>query len=212
MAATSCFGRTTGDRYRAKHTRLSDRYLNRIFTAPPEWPRGFELFSYAAEDPARTAQWLRWNEFVGHLTMVLLKVDRASMYHSLEVRVPLLDREVIDVAARVDWTSCLDVQRRVGKLPLRAALARHVRHQTSTKRGFEAPMSAWLRGPLSAIFEDALLDRKDLLGLPLDRRELRHMFQQHVSNRHDHAPGLWTLLSLALWEEKHYRRGRRRSC
>ena len=42
---------------------------------------------------------MRWNEFVGHLTMVLLKVDRASMYHSLEVRVPLLDREVIDVAS-----------------------------------------------------------------------------------------------------------------
>jgi asparagine synthase (glutamine-hydrolysing) len=196
---------TIGDRFRAKHTRISDTYLNRIFVDPPEWPRGFELFSYADGDAAQTAQWLRWNEFVGHLTMVLLKVDRASMYHSLEVRVPLLDREVVDVAARIDWRSCLDVRRRIGKMPLRAALARHVAHQTTTKRGFEAPMSAWLRGPLQAIFEEAVLDRKELLGIPLDRRELRHMFQQHVSNRRNHTAGLWTLLSLALWEEKHYR-------
>jgi asparagine synthase (glutamine-hydrolysing) len=196
---------TLGERYRAKHTRISDAAMNRIFLDPPEWPRGFELFACDGGDPSTTAQWLRWNEFVGHLTMVLLKVDRASMHHSLEVRVPLLDREVIDTAVRVDWASCLDIKRRVGKLPLRAALARHVSHQTTIKRGFEAPMSAWLRGPLQAVFEEAVLDRKDILDMPLDRRELRHMFHRHVSTRHEQAPGLWTLLSLALWEERHYR-------
>lgn len=196
---------TIGDRYRAKHTRISDTSLNRIFLDPPAWPRGFELFAYAGGGPGTTAQWLRWNEFVGHLTMVLLKVDRASMYHSLEVRVPLLDREVIDVAVRIDWASCLDTKRRVGKMPLRAALARHVSHQTTTKRGFEVPMSAWLRGPLQAVFEEAVLDRKEILDMPLDRRELRRMFHRHVSNRGEQASGLWTLLGLALWEEKHYR-------
>ena len=86
--------------------------------------------------------------FVGYLTMILLKVDRASMYHSLEVRVPLLDKEVVEVATHVDWRSCLDVKRKLGKLPLRNSLARHVRHQTRTKRGFTVPMDAWLRGPL----------------------------------------------------------------
>jgi len=79
--------------------------------------------------------------------MILLKVDRASMYHSLEVRVPLLDKEVIEVATRVQWRSCLDMERTIGKLPLRYALARHVRHQTLDKRGFTVPMGAWLRGP-----------------------------------------------------------------
>jgi asparagine synthase (glutamine-hydrolysing) len=203
--ASDRHARTIGERYQAKHTRISDTALNRIFLDPPEWPRGFELFAYTGGDPSTTAQWLRWNEFVGHLTMVLLKVDRASMYHALEVRVPLLDREVIDVAARIDWASCLDTRRRVGKMPLRAALARHVSHQTTTKRGFEVPMSAWLRGPLQAVFEEAVLDRKEILDLPLDRRELRRMFLRHVSNGGEQAPGLWTLLSLALWEEEHYR-------
>jgi asparagine synthase (glutamine-hydrolysing) len=136
--------------------------------------------------------------------MVLLKVDRASMYHSLEVRVPLLDRQVIDVALRVDWGSCLDIKRRVGKMPLRAALARHANHQTGAKRGFEVPMDAWLRGPLKATFEELVMGRKEILGMPLNQPKLRNMFQQHIANRYNHARGLWTLLSLALWENKYY--------
>jgi len=102
--------------------------------------------------------------------MILLKVDRASMYHSLEVRVPLLDKEVIEVATRVDWRSCLDLERTIGKLPLRYALARHVQHQTLTKRGFAVPMGSWLRGPLRPIFEDVVLEKRELLGLRSTRK------------------------------------------
>jgi asparagine synthase (glutamine-hydrolysing) len=190
--------------YRAKHTRIPEVHLQRIFPELPDWALDFGLFSYTGWEPSETAQWLRWNEFVGHLTMVLLKVDRASMYHSLEVRVPFLDREVIDVAIRVNWSSCLDIERKVGKMPLRAALARHVSHQTGTKRGFEVPMNAWLRGPLKVIFEEAVMGRKEILGMPVNQCELQNMFQQHIANRHDYARGLWTLLSLALWEKRYY--------
>jgi asparagine synthase (glutamine-hydrolysing) len=196
--------RSIGDWYRDMHVRISERYLQGIFPEVPNWPSDFGLFAYGGGGPDSTAQWMRWNEFAGHLTMVLLKVDRASMYHSLEVRVPFLDREVIDVATRVDWESCLDVRRRIGKMPLRNALRRHVNHQTRTKRGFEVPMNAWLKGPLKAIFEEVLMGRKEILGMPVNQRELRTMFQQHLTDESDHARGLWTLLSLALWERKHY--------
>jgi asparagine synthase (glutamine-hydrolysing) len=196
--------RSIGDWYRATHTRIPERYLQGIFPELQEWALDFGLFAYVGWEPTRTAQWLRWNEFVGHLTMVLLKVDRASMYHSLEVRVPLLDREVIDVAVRVDWDSCLDIKRKVGKMPLRAALARHVHHQTGRKRGFEVPMNAWLRGPLKGIFEEVVMGRKEILGMPLNQWELRNMFQQHIANQYNYARGLWTLLSLALWEKRYY--------
>ena len=196
--------RSIGDWYRAVHTRIPEDYLHGIFPDFPECTLDFGLFAYIDWEPNRTAQWLRWNEFVSHLTMVLLKVDRASMYHSLEVRVPYLDREVVDVALRVDWQSCLNIKRKVGKIPLRAALARHVNYQTRTKRGFEVPMDAWLRGPLKAIFEEAVIGRKEILGMPLNRGKLRNMFKQHIANRSDFARGLWTLLSLVLWEKKHY--------
>jgi asparagine synthase (glutamine-hydrolysing) len=190
--------------YHAKHTRIYEDDLGSLFPELPDWPPNFGLFAYSGSEQNKTAQWMRWNEFVGHLTMVLLKVDRASMHHSLEVRVPLLDREVIDVACRIDWQSCMDLNRNLGKLPLRDSLARHVRFQAQTKRGFEAPMNAWLRGPLKDIFQESVIERKEILGLPVNQEKLRLMFQQHSDNQIDYARSLWTLLSLVLWEHEHY--------
>jgi asparagine synthase (glutamine-hydrolysing) len=197
--------RNLGDYYRVKHTRIYESDLRSIFPEVPEWPANYNLFRYSGSETDRTAQWLRWNEFVGHLTMVLLKVDRASMHHSLEVRVPFLDREVIDIASRVDWRSCLDLKDKLGKIPLRQSLSRHARFQVRAKRGFEAPMNAWLRGPLKDTFDGAVITRKEVLGLPLNQKKIGAMFQQHVESRANRGRSLWTLLSLALWEKKHYR-------
>jgi asparagine synthase (glutamine-hydrolysing) len=198
-----------GEWYKTGHTRIEEVNLQAIFPDVPEWPAQCDLFTYSGSELDRTAHWLRWNEFVGHLTMVLLKVDRASMFHSLEVRVPLLDREVIDVASRVDWRSCLNLDQNLGKLPLRHSLARHVRSQVQAKRGFEVPMNAWLRGPLRKIVQESLLDRRELLGMSINQNKLRLMINQHVANQVDYARSLWTLLSLVLWEQKHYRLRRR---
>jgi asparagine synthase (glutamine-hydrolysing) len=197
--------RSIGAYYRAAHSRIKEITLRNVLVDVPLWPSDFAGFTYNGCEPDDTAQWLRWNEFVAHLTMVLLKVDRASMYHSLEVRVPLLDKEVIKVAARIDWRSCLDVESQVGKFPLRHCLARHVSRQTHAKRGFEAPMREWLGGPLSNVFHERVMKRKEILGLPIRHHKLRRMFQQHVANEANHTRSLWTLLSLVLWEEKHYR-------
>ena len=96
---TSLSYRTIGDWYRRMHTRIQEDCLAALFPETPRWPSNFALFHWTKTGTDATAQWMRWNEFVSHLTMVLLKVDRASMHHSLEVRVPLLDREVIEVAS-----------------------------------------------------------------------------------------------------------------
>ena len=195
---------TIGDWYRAKHSRWFEEQLAALFENAPPLPPEFALYEYAGHGPDETAQWLRWNEFTGHLTRVLLKVDRASMHHSLEVRVPLLDLEVVALAARVDWRSCLDVRTGLGKQPLRAALAARVRYQTLAKRGFSAPMAQWLRGPLRRRLEETLLGRRELLGLRFRRGALERLVADHVSGRRDCAPGLWLLFSLALWEARHY--------
>ena len=193
-----------GDCYRFKHL-ISEEWLQRILPDMPAWPADFSLFAYTGWEPNRTAQWLRWNEFMGFLTMVLLKVDRGSMYHSLEVRVPLLDKELVELATRVEWRSCLDVERRIGKLPLRYSLARQVRHQTLGKRGFSAPIGAWLRGPLRAVFEEAVLGQPEILGLQVNKKVAREIFDRHCSERFNYRRVLWVLLSLALWQEAHYR-------
>jgi asparagine synthase (glutamine-hydrolysing) len=195
-----------GDWYRAKHTHLAEHWIERIFGGALAWPTDFPLFAYDGWEAEHTAQWLRWNEWVGHLTMVLLKVDRASMYHSLEVRVPLLDKEVIEVATQVDWRSCLRIEDGMGKLPLRYALSQHTGYQTESKKGFTIPMNKWLQTSLRPIFEEMVLSRKELLGVEMNKHALQSLFAAHLSGQSDHSWGLWILLSLALWNEKHYQR------
>lgn len=197
---------TVGAWYRGVHSRLGDPQLRAIFADLPAWPAEFGLFEYAGCQQDETARWLRWNEAVGHMTRVLLKVDRASMYHSLEVRVPLLDREVVDVAARVAWDSCLDLDRMVGKLPLRRALARHVAFQSEAKRGFSIPMDEWLRGPLLPVLREKVISRANILGLPVNTPQLERVLADHLSGRVDYSRWLWTILSLALWNERYLRR------
>jgi asparagine synthase (glutamine-hydrolysing) len=182
------------------------RDLSAIFPALPSLPADFTLFDFDGDGVDALAQWLRWNEFSGHLGRVLQKVDRASMYYGLEVRVPLLDREVIDVAVRVDWRSCVDLDAGIGKRPLRRALKRRVGFDTEAKRGFTAPMASWLRGPLRPLFEDAVLQRHELLGLPLDRGKLARLFRRHLLHLTNAPWLLWRLLSLALWERHHLKR------
>jgi asparagine synthase (glutamine-hydrolysing) len=195
---------TVGDWYRAKQSHLEEDSLHQLFPDLPAWPATFPLFDYRGHDRDETAQWCRWNEFTGRMASILDKVDRGSMYASLEVRVPLLDREVVEVASRVAWDSCLDLDRRLGKLPLRHALRRHVHHQTVAKRGFTVPMGRWLRGPLRSLVEERVVERDELLGIPVDRRGARALFRSFLDGK-DCAWGIWLLLSLALWEEHHLR-------
>ena len=195
---------TIGHWYRQKHTRIAEPVLTDLFAAPPAWPDECGLFEFDGWEADETAHWLRWNEFVGHLAMVLLKVDRASMRNSLEVRVPLLDREVIATAARVDWRSCLDLETNTGKLPLRWALSRHISRQTQAKRGFAIPMASWLRGPLRDVYREKVVGRAELAGMALDRGAAERLLAAHM-NGHDLSRSLWTLLSLALWEDRHLR-------
>lgn len=192
-----------GSGHRALHTRLPEALLEKIFPSLPTWPSESSVYAYDGRDHDQVAQLSRWHEFVYHLTMVLMKVDRASMYNSLEVRVPLLDREVIEVASKLDWRDCLNISQKLGKLPLRSALARNVKYQTYKKRGFEIPMAAWLRTSLKEMFEAYVLNRTDFLGLEINRGALRRVFESHINGRCNYAPGLWPLLSLALWEKRY---------
>jgi len=194
-----------GDWQREIHTHLPSAWLRKVFPDMPSWPVDYEIYDYAGSDPDEAGQWVRKNEFVSHLTYVLLKVDRASMYNSMEVRVPLLDREVIDVAARVDWQTCFDPVKRIGKIPLRNSLARYIPFQTSVKKGFEPPMGKWLRTSLRPVIEEILLTRETLAGVGVDRKALHALYREHLSGAQNYGWGLWPLLSLALWEERYGR-------
>jgi asparagine synthase (glutamine-hydrolysing) len=191
-----------GDWQRSKHSHLPETRLRQIFPGLSSWPVDYTVYDYHDYDQDDAAQWIRWNEFVCHLTGVLLKVDRASMFHSLEVRVPLLDREVIDVAAQIDWRDCFDLSEGIGKIPLRTILSRQVQFQSTAKKGFAPPMGKWLKTSLRPVMEEKLMVRDNLAGIAVDKKALRALYQEHLDGRRDYGWGLWPLLSLALWESR----------
>lgn len=202
-ATREIFQRDLGALYQKKHTLLPEGDLLRAFPNLPALPSDFDLFKYHGNKDDESAQWMRWNEFYLHLQRVLLKVDRASMYHSLEVRVPLLDKEVIHAASCVDWRLCLNLQTNQGKLLLRQLLSRKLKRQTSGKKGFTVPMHQWLLGPLRDLLYENVLEKTDFLGLPVKKQALRSVYARMQSGDTHIAWGLWMLLSLSLWQQKH---------
>lgn len=198
--------KTPGAWYRSNHEHNFEGFLQTLFPDLAPFPEGYQQYSFKGKTADETAQWVRWNEFTGHMGNGLLKVDRGSMHHSLEVRTPLLDREVIATALRVDWHSCIDLVTREGKKPLRQALGKLVGFVTEGKQGFTVPMGDWLRGPLSSLFKELVIDRGELLGLPFKRDQMRSIFQEHTDGHYNREWGLWIFLSLALWEKQHYQR------
>jgi len=127
---------------------------------------------------------------------ILTKVDRASMAHSLEVRVPLLDHRL------VEWASSLPpglkLKRGTGKYLLKKALEPDIPHEVlyRTKMGFSVPLAAWLRGPLSKRVREALLSGAIAECGYFEPVMLDRLVRQHVAGRHDHSATLWSLLML----------------
>ena len=135
---------------------------------------------------------------------MLAKVDRASMAVGLEVRSPILDVRVVELAWSLPTAFLVDGQGG-GKRVLKDVLARYVPRGLTErpKRGFGMPVDAWLRGPLRGWAEDLLagplLRRQGLL----DARRVRRVWDQHQAGWRDYGDLLWTLLTFQAWAAEH---------
>jgi asparagine synthase (glutamine-hydrolysing) len=125
---------------------------------------------------------------------ILTKVDRASMAHSLEVRVPILDHPFVEWAASVP--SDLKLKGRAGKRVFKTALEPFLPHEVlyRDKMGFSVPLAGWFRGPLRDKVRAALIGKSlDDTGM-FDRSYVSTLLDEHQSGARDHATVLWTLL------------------
>lgn len=147
--------------------------------------------------------WMRRNEWRYHLPMILLKVDRASMFHGLEVRVPLLSNAMCTVAERTEPDLCIGPDG--GKLPLRSALKRRVGTATGGKRGFSAPLGTWLNNDLRPLVDDVLLGEPAFGADLFDRTAITTLVHEHRQGTQDHTKALWALLTLQRWADHHLR-------
>ena len=133
---------------------------------------------------------------------LLPKVDRMSMAHSLEVRVPYLDNQVVDLVLALPGSFKLKLRqdkillRRTAEklLPRTGALRR--------KRGFEVPIGTWLRGPLRPALMDLLAEETVVRQGLLQPREVAGLVNQHLEGRRDCGRALWTLMVLSRWIDR----------
>ncbi len=133
---------------------------------------------------------------------ILTKVDRMSMANSLEVRCPLLDSGLAELAGRIpnSWK----MQNGKGKLILLEALGDRLPPQllNRPKMGFGVPLGDWFRGPLREMLRDHLFSAAFLNRGIVSRPGLESMVAQHDSGRRDHSAYLWLLLMLEMWFER----------
>ena len=130
---------------------------------------------------------------------LLLKADLASMAHSLELRSPFLDHEVI--ALGLSLPDSLKTRGRVGKVALRRAFAADLPAEIAGrgKTGFGVPLGRWFRSDLREAAGD-LLSRDRGWFRP---DTVRRLLDEHESGRADHGHRLWCLLMLELWVREH---------
>ncbi|MCC5831048.1 MAG: asparagine synthase (glutamine-hydrolyzing) [Phycisphaeraceae bacterium] len=156
--------------------------------ALPEWPEDLDGLKAAMH-------WdMRW-----YLPFDLLrKMDRASMAVALEVRCPLLDPPIYELAAHLPTDVLMPSGR--PKSLLRRVAAPLIPRQIlrRPKQGFAVPIGAWFAGPLRQSLSGHLLEGR-LSTLGIERSPIETWIREHNEHRIDHTHRLYSLLSLSLW-------------
>ena len=134
---------------------------------------------------------------------VLTKVDRMSMAHSIESRVPLLDNEVIDFAATLPAHFKIKNGRRkhILKQTLQPLLPAGILDRR--KQGFGVPLGNWFRGGLTGLFSDVLDAPRTRQRGYFEPRFVTRLLREHLSGQRDHALRLWQLLVFELWHRQY---------
>jgi asparagine synthase (glutamine-hydrolysing) len=132
---------------------------------------------------------------------VLTKVDRTSMAHSLESRVPLLDNEVLAFAAALPAAMKIKNGRQKHVLKEVAATVLPQEILDRPKQGFAVPLGGWFRGRLRDLFADTLLSRPSLQRGYFRGQYVRQLLDEHLSGRRDHTLRLWQLVVFERWQQ-----------
>ena len=134
---------------------------------------------------------------------VLTKVDRMSMAHSIESRVPLLDNEVVDLANALPASLKIRNGRRKHVLKEVAARLLPDGIVDRKKQGFGVPLGTWFRGDLKELFADTLLAPEALQRGYFEPRFVRRIVNEHLSGRRDHTLRLWQLVVFERWHRQY---------
>lgn len=133
-----------------------------------------------------------------------VKVDIASMASSLEVRMPLLDYELVTLGARMYWRQKMSLHQ--GKKILKRVAEKYLPDDIvyRKKHGFGLPIKEWLRRELRGFAVKEIMDENGLVMKMLKRGKVAQLINEHMTERKNNASKVWTLLMLNLWYKKYF--------
>jgi len=133
---------------------------------------------------------------------ILTKVDRASMANSLEVRCPLLDHKLMELAASMPST--LKLKGSVGKYIFKKVMEKHLPSEIiyRNKMGFAIPLARWFRNGIRDFAYEHIMERQDPY---LSASFVKKIWNQHQSGYRDRSTQLWNILMFRLWQAKYSR-------
>lgn len=134
---------------------------------------------------------------------LLTLTDRVSMAHSLEVRVPFIDHELVEFAARMP--AHLKVRGLQKKFLFRKAIAPWVpkEHLHRRKQGFSIPLAAWLKGPLKPMLSDLVESRESRESPWLNYSAVCKLVEEHLAGKQNHEVRLWAIICFSEWERQY---------
>jgi len=148
-------------------------------------------------------RYLKENEFFAHLQMVLRKVDLMSMENSLEVRVPFLDKDVIEFSNSI--IPEYGIKHRTSKLILRKLLNKYVDKSITDlpKKGFSIPLGSWLKNELKEDVIDSIL-RKPFYGKEhIDSDFLSFVIDEFYKNKNKNWQLVWFIYVWQKWAKSY---------
>jgi asparagine synthase (glutamine-hydrolysing) len=202
--------KTPAERHHIWFGMFNPTELDQLFS--PDWAGPSPPSSVIYSPLARVLQGARFDETVSEMLYLdfrlylednlLVKVDRASMACSLELRTPFLDHRLIEFAEGLP--SQLKVHGFQLKYILKKAVERWLPKEIvyRQKRGFSVPIASWMRNELRPLVDETLgedkLRREGMFNVAFVRR----LLNEHWSGQADHRKTLWTLFSFQLWHDR----------
>lgn len=176
---------------------LRTRLFSKMFKNELAGYHAIEVFKHHAKrfsgnDPLSLIQYIDIKTYLPG--DILVKVDRASMAHSLEVRVPILDHLFMEWVATLP--SSLKLKGQEGKYIFKKALEAHLPHDIlyRPKMGFGVPLASWFRGPLRQHVRSRLLGPVLESTNIFEMKVIRQLIDEHQSGIGEHSAALWSLL------------------
>lgn len=160
-------------------------------------------YRQGAPDPEDLVNLVCYVEFYSKMSEVLLqRVDRVSMLHSLEARSPFLDHELVELAFSIAG------ERKIAGGRLKSLLKEVARPRLPAavvdrkKMGFSFPFKEWLRGPLGAEVDGVFKKTKLFSDGWVSGDFARRLLEEHRGGWQDHAPRVWMLFDLCRWYDR----------